>query len=493
MATVQVDLMHTSKARNSTRVPSTSEGHITETICYLKDPTSVIKPTLIIQGADSTFEGKQFPDYNYCYIKDFHRYYFITNITSISALVWQIDCEVDVLATYRAEILATKAYVMYAQNGYDKYIPDDRFPATTKIESYAYQYTFKNVFDDNGCYTLTVAANSGNGFATTFIMTEGQLNSLVEALNTGWKTIIENDLQNPLDGIVRCSWIPSSPSIAASSSSKEITIGTWSSGVTAPIAKEQVRGNYITSINPPTIEGITYSGYLMVEPYHEYTRWLPGVGVVKLPMSSFHKVNGDNDSCQWLMEACFTPNTGDVSYIFHAGDSDKNAIVMVCNGNVATELPVSSTASNAIGIASGIGMTIGGSLLVAAAPEVGLLGSSALAASGLGSMATGGITQFTSAVQSTTIKGSMSSMATKQYASKMNDRSLYHVIEQNPDASLSTIGRSVFKTLTLGSFTGLVKCTGAFVKAECTDEEHNMIAQYVNTSANYIYGGLIIE
>lgn len=49
------------------------------------------------------------------------------------------------------------------------------------------------------------------------------------------------------------------------------------------------------------------------------------------------------------------------------------------------------------------------------------------------------------------------------------------------------------KTETLGSHTGLVKATGVWVEAECTDTEHQLIAQFVNSSTNFIYGGLIIE
>ena len=85
MATVTVKFVHTSKARNSTKVPSTDVS--TETVCYLKDRTSIIKPTITVQGGTPTFEGKTFPDYNYCYIEEFHRYYFIIEIVSVSALV----------------------------------------------------------------------------------------------------------------------------------------------------------------------------------------------------------------------------------------------------------------------------------------------------------------------------------------------------------------------------------------------------------------------
>ena len=488
MATVQVDLMHTSKARNSTRVPSTTEGHITETICYLKEPTSIIKPTLIIQGADSTFEGKQFPDYNYCYIKDFHRYYFITNVTSISALVWQIDCEVDVLATYRKEILQAKGFIQYAQTGYNKYLGDPRLPQSTQIYSTVYSTTLANLLDSSGIYTLTVANNtSSNGFATTYLLTSGQLNSLVEKINSGIDEI-KNYFTNPLEAIVRCSWLPTSAAIAGQGSA-EIVIGKYSTGVTAAVAKDQVRGGYVTTYTPATIEGIVYNGYLMVEPYHELYRFLPGVGVVQLPLCSFFHT-GESDKLEWLMEVSFAPATGDIAYIFHAGNDYSNAIALTVQGNIATELPVSATSANGIGIAAGVGSVLASTATVIATG--GNLG--ATAAVKAATQYVGGAVGATLAMQTTTnIKGSMSSMATKQYAHKFFDRSIYHLIGQAPSASLSTIGLPVMKTETLGSHTGLVKATGVWVEAECTDTEHQLIAQFVNSSTNFIYGGLIIE
>lgn len=486
MATVTVKFVHTSKARNSTKVPSTDVS--TETVCYLKDRTSILKPTITVQGGTPTFEGKTFPDYNYCYIEEFHRYYFIIEIVSVSALVWDISCEVDVLATYRKEILQAKGFIQYAQTGYNKYLGDPRLPQSTQIYSSVYSTTLVNVLDSSGIYTLTVANNtSGNGFATTYLLTEGQLNSLVQKINSGIDEI-KNYFTNPLEAIVRCSWLPTTAAIAGQGSA-EIVIGKYSTGITATVAKEQVRGGYVTTYTPATIEGITYGGYLMVEPYHELHRFLPGVGVVQLPLCSFFHT-GETEKVEWLMEVSFAPSTGDIAYIFHAGSDYDNAIALTVQGNVATELPVSATSANGIGIAAGIGST-----LASTATVIGTGGNlGAGAAVRAATQFVGGAVGTTLAMQTTTnVKGSMSSMATKQYAHKFFDRSIYHLIGQAPSASVATIGLPVMKTQTLGSHTGLVKATGVWVQAECTDTEHQMIAQFVNSSTNFIYGGLLIE
>ena len=56
----------------------------------LRNESSAIKPSFLLQIDNPT-------GYNYCYIPDFGRYYFITDITSIRTNLWRIDCVVDVL------------------------------------------------------------------------------------------------------------------------------------------------------------------------------------------------------------------------------------------------------------------------------------------------------------------------------------------------------------------------------------------------------------
>lgn len=50
-------------------------------------------------------------DYNYAYIPDFKRYYFITDINSFRTNLWRIDMKVDVLKTYEHAIISQTQYV----------------------------------------------------------------------------------------------------------------------------------------------------------------------------------------------------------------------------------------------------------------------------------------------------------------------------------------------------------------------------------------------
>lgn len=64
----------------------------------LRNESSVINPSFIIEHENPS-------GFNYCYISDFGRYYFITNITAIRTGIWKIDCGVDVLMSFKTEIL----------------------------------------------------------------------------------------------------------------------------------------------------------------------------------------------------------------------------------------------------------------------------------------------------------------------------------------------------------------------------------------------------
>jgi hypothetical protein len=63
----------------------------------LRHETSVIKPNILIEATNPT-------GFNYCYIPQFGRYYFIENFTSIRTNLWRMECSVDVLMSFKDAI-----------------------------------------------------------------------------------------------------------------------------------------------------------------------------------------------------------------------------------------------------------------------------------------------------------------------------------------------------------------------------------------------------
>lgn len=89
--------------------------------CVLKEATSILKPVVRIRTTSDI------TTYNYMYISEFQRYYFIDDIVSIHNDVWEISGHVDVLETFKNGILAQTAVVKRQQNKYNLYLNDPDF------------------------------------------------------------------------------------------------------------------------------------------------------------------------------------------------------------------------------------------------------------------------------------------------------------------------------------------------------------------------------
>ena len=71
----------------------------------LKSDVDIINPRLIlIPNLPTGFSG-----INYAEIPELNRFYFVDSITNITGTLWQLDLSCDVLETYKADILASKA------------------------------------------------------------------------------------------------------------------------------------------------------------------------------------------------------------------------------------------------------------------------------------------------------------------------------------------------------------------------------------------------
>lgn len=86
----------------------------------LRNASSVIDPSFTIESIANL------SNYNYCYIPDFNRYYFITSIDVLSPFLWGFGCHVDVLMTYASQIKECSAVIARQEFNYNLYLPDDK-------------------------------------------------------------------------------------------------------------------------------------------------------------------------------------------------------------------------------------------------------------------------------------------------------------------------------------------------------------------------------
>lgn len=115
----------------------------------LKRDTSILRPVLLLNTNLSIFQ------YNYMYISEFGRYYFIDDIRSINDNLWEISAHVDVLETYKTQILANNAVIRRQEKLYNLYLDDPEF----HVLNYERIQTLKfpaNAFSKNLKYVLVV-------------------------------------------------------------------------------------------------------------------------------------------------------------------------------------------------------------------------------------------------------------------------------------------------------------------------------------------------
>ena len=116
----------------------------------LRAQSSVMSPTFTVQ--DTAVVG-----YNYCYIPDFGRWYYINGIDALRANLFELSLGVDVLMTYAAAIRNNSAIIDKAQwqvTAY-KYINDGSWVNTNRMTQEV--VNFSGGFNDNGEFILITA------------------------------------------------------------------------------------------------------------------------------------------------------------------------------------------------------------------------------------------------------------------------------------------------------------------------------------------------
>lgn len=119
----------------------------------LKVPTSVIDPTI-------TFELDEVEGYNYMWVPDLRRYYFITNKAADSNRLVSVGGHVDVLMTYKDIARAFKVIVRRNEYKFNLYLDDGMFKAyqNTKHKIIRFPYGFTEY-----SYVLALAGNYQDG------------------------------------------------------------------------------------------------------------------------------------------------------------------------------------------------------------------------------------------------------------------------------------------------------------------------------------------
>lgn len=117
-------------------------GESTVITGMLRDNFNVIDPTITIRTSHKF-------DLNYCYIPEFKRYYFVSDVTMINSEKTEIRLKIDVLKSYETIILQASGTVTKSDTP-DKYVSNRNSVYSRKPNFIKLDFPNKKLFNDEG-------------------------------------------------------------------------------------------------------------------------------------------------------------------------------------------------------------------------------------------------------------------------------------------------------------------------------------------------------
>lgn len=478
-----------SKRKNSTKQP-TGGTAITAT---LKDDVSMVQPIFIVQG--NTF--------TYNYIEFAGRYYYIDDVVSLRNNLTEIHCNIDVLATYKSNIQAASAFVMYYTHNQTE-ITDKRLSTkTTKTTQ-----SNSGVFDALGTVSPTdpavvIMANGENSIGA-YVVSQSDIADILTNINIDMgneiATIDFTDLENANDII---DWLTKFGRI----------LGDWFSSLFGKIiysgnALENIRSAHILPISKSNIgsnsatvylgnfdtgvTGLEITDQLFTDsasvtipwqasdwrrnsPYHEIYLYIPYIGLISLSASdligettltvyaSLDKFSGD---------AVFQVKTGSGNVLGHYSTNLKTDYP-IGSSNVSSAKATGSMISSAVGAATAVaGIATGGAGTV-------ILGGAAAAGLGLVNM----IAPTNTSIGGATGGAVLGLTADK---AKVTCYTVFHDTTVAPNSVSAIEGEPHNGVMSLSGISGYVQTADASVDIAGYGNEKDMVNNYLN-------GGIYIE
>ena len=120
----------------------------------LRNQTSVLNPSIRIESADNI------STYNYAYISEFGRYYYITDIVSVRTNCWLVSLRCDVLMSYKDQIKSIIGVVVRQEHNPNKLLSDrlEKLQSNKEIDILYYPEAF-----NKNLQFILVTAGGQNG------------------------------------------------------------------------------------------------------------------------------------------------------------------------------------------------------------------------------------------------------------------------------------------------------------------------------------------
>ena len=469
------------KRKNSTLQPT---GSGTTIDVNLKSGTSFISPTFLLNISGA-------PAYNYVEYEG--RYYFVTDIVSVRNDLWEIHCEVDALATYKTEIVASKQYVCYSSSHGDNWLADTRIPVLKSTTS-GKNTTPTGILSRIGCYILSVIGL--DSAATYMFLSDGNIKAIIHEISN-WETtgisqieqLIDNtDTDTLLESICEvltntgfignaysqapscirsCLWVPFDYALAPVSGTDNIYLG-----------------NFDTTVSGQRISSAPVTGLATVTiPWH-FSDWrrgycefvylyLPLVGLVSLSSDSLTSVS------QLTIDWSVTYTDGCISYEVKAG----NQIIGTYGANCSANYPIGINQQASIGeitqtMISSAEKVISTGVNSSLSPvSAGMAGAGMVAEAAIGAYQVADAT----ATSHASCIGGIGGGAGVGLDMDIACYTVAHDTIVTPASMKDNMGLPTMKPMYLSTLTGYCECANGHVAINGTETEMVIIDNYINS------------
>lgn len=445
---------------------STYTGTFTASLsCILKESCSILNPSLFVEIGNPS-------SYNYCYISNFNRFYYVNNWTWERGR-WLAECSVDVMATYKSQIGASSQYILRASNDSDGTILDTMYP-TKNVISERSGYG-SNPFQ-TGYYVIgMISPYSVNGAVTYYAFTLGEFSNYCHYLfSTGQDSIYNltdiaqdisiemwKSLYNPSQYIVSCMYIPMDISNLLNPISS-IPYGYWRIPVSGSIVVASIADT--SSFNIPW-EGQhpndTRGDYVYCSPYTQVDFSFQPFGFVQLPSDIVYKQGGV------YAELSVDVMTGE-GILFLGGSTFPYAVL---KAQVGVPIRIAQMSTDILGAAttavSGVANTVGSVM------SGDIAGAIATGASAIDSTVRAQVPKLS-------VVGGGGGLSALNYTPRAVFRYYSLVDEDN-----GRLGRPLCQHRQISSIGGYLLCENAAVDIPGTMEESERVNQIMNTGFYY--------
>ena len=456
------------KRKNSTLQPA--NGTLKQVV--LKEDTSISNPTFIINE----------PLPSYTYVSAFGNYYFVTDITNLSANQSAISCAIDVLATYRSTILNYNAFVERSASNYDNYVNDPLLSSRQLlVQDDQYITALTNFFNVNGCFVLEVM--NGQDGIILYVMDElTWINRILMPATYDTESVrewIESKIAQAFDldvyiGTVK--WMPFSPAGLGATSTNVLNVGPLGVGNIGSglyqLSNRNTAKHFIAFLTLPS-SGFYGDFRDTNDAFTQYTLSLPGVGFV--PLNSDFVGSCIHNGLQIEIDIYVDVVSGDVTYdisSYEAAQVNYKGHYAQFTGNVSVDVP--------------IGKSSGDPIRTMTTWVSGNTGGMSSAMAGGGGAVAGAGTIFSADFEaiSNNIRPQVSMVGGRGNKSDMRNHTTITLTRRqygSKEFALSVAGRPLFQNIRLGNLSGFCKCGNASVPVNARDEERDAINSYLNS------------